>query len=64
MRGSRYDHLIFEASGVAEPKLLRAMFQVASASQSPPLCKQHTQKESHSFCVFGPAYLHFIITFD
>merc|ERR1719482_1368500 len=33
MRGSRYDHLIFEASGVAEPKLLRAMFQEAKKSQ-------------------------------
>jgi len=33
VRGSRYDHLIFEASGVAEPKLLRAKFQEAASSQ-------------------------------
>ena len=28
MRGLQYDHIVFEASGVAEPKLLRAMMQV------------------------------------
>ena len=31
MRGVQYDHIVFEASGVAEPKLLRAMLQEAAA---------------------------------
>ena len=35
MRGVKYDHIVFEASGVAEPKLLRAMFQDAEAAGWP-----------------------------
>ena len=35
MRGVRYDHIVFEASGVSEPKLLRAMFQEASGQGWP-----------------------------
>jgi G3E family GTPase len=35
MRGELYDHIVFEASGVAEPKLLRAAFQEAGQSGWP-----------------------------
>jgi G3E family GTPase len=35
MRGTTYDFIVFEASGVSEPRLLRAMFQEAAAAQWP-----------------------------
>ena len=35
MRGTTFDHIVFEASGVAEPKLLRAAFQEAEAAGWP-----------------------------
>lgn len=38
-RGAAYEHIIFEASGVAEPKLIRAMFQVTTCFQQ----EQRTQ---------------------
>ena len=35
MRGVTYDYIVFEASGVSEPRLLRAMFQEASSAGWP-----------------------------
>jgi G3E family GTPase len=35
MRGVAYDFIVFEASGVAEPRLIRAMFQEAEAAGWP-----------------------------
>ena len=35
IRGIKYDFIVFEASGVAEPRLLRAMFQEAEAEGWP-----------------------------
>ncbi len=35
MKGEPYDHIVVEASGVAEPKLIRAMFQEAAANSWP-----------------------------
>ena len=38
MRGKPYDHLVVECSGIAEPRLVRRLFQDAQAAGPDPAC--------------------------
>ena len=55
MRGELYDHIVFEASGVAEPKLLRAAFQEAGQSGWPLM--RHVRLENMVTVVDASSFL-------